>query len=148
MKLFLPQISRALPIMGSIAFPIWHQKFGIPNEIITENIIHNFSSYVLTAVEKYALSFGLDHHIPSKPNINMIKTEFEAFYYHINKHLSHLSTRRNQGCFRRFANSRISKTSLVWKVISFQIFAQTRLLNAPWVENLSYSQIQTSFRGF
>ena len=31
----------------------------------TENIIHDFSSYVLTAVEKYALSFGLDHHIPS-----------------------------------------------------------------------------------
>ena len=38
------------------------------------------------------LSFGLDHHIPSKPNKNMIKTEFEAFYYHINKHLSHLSS--------------------------------------------------------
>ena len=57
-------------------------------------------------------------------------------------------TRHNQGCFRRFANSRISKTSLVWKVISFHIFAQTRLLNAPWVENLSYSQIQTSFRWF
>ena len=45
-------------------------------------------------------------------------------------------------------NSRISKTSLVWKVISFHIFAQTTLLNAPWVEHLSYSQIQTSLRGF
>ena len=42
-----------------------------------------------------------------------------------------LGARHNQGCFCRFANSRISKTSLVWKVIFFQIFAQTRLLNAP-----------------
>ena len=47
-------------------------------------------------------------------------------------------------CFHcRFADSRISKTSLLWQVISFHIFAHTRLLNAPWVENLSYSQIQT-----
>ena len=52
--------------------------------------------------------------------------------------------RRNQGCFRRFANFRILKMSLLlWKVISCDIFTQMRLLNAPWVRNLSYSQIKT-----
>ena len=54
------------------------------------NIIHNFSSYTLKAEEKYALSFGLDHHIPNKLNSNMIKTEFEAFFYNVKRHLSDL----------------------------------------------------------
>ena len=49
------------------------------------NIVHNFSSHKLTAEEEYILSFGLDHHIPTKLNGNNIKTEFEAFYYHLNK---------------------------------------------------------------
>ena len=59
-----------------------------------------------------------------------------------------MCARRNQGCFRRFANFRILKMSLLWKVISCDIFTQMRLLNAPWVGNLSYSQIKTSFIGF
>ena len=37
------------------------------------------------------MSFGLDHHIPSKSNSNTIKTEFENFYYQTQKHLNHLS---------------------------------------------------------
>ena len=45
-----------------------------------------------TAEEKYALSFGLDHQIPCTSNKNMIKTEFEGFYYHIHEHLFHLSS--------------------------------------------------------
>ena len=54
-----------------------------------------------------------------------------------------IPARRNQACFRRFVNSRIFKTSLLWKVISCHIFTQTRLLNAHCVGNLSYSQINT-----
>ena len=34
----------------------------------TENIIHNFSSYVLSEEEKCALSFSLDDNIPKKLN--------------------------------------------------------------------------------
>ena len=56
------------------------------------NIVHNFSSHKLTAEEEYILSFGLDHHIPTKLNGNNIKTEFEAFYYHLNKQLKQIPT--------------------------------------------------------
>ena len=45
---------------------------------------------------------------------------------------------RNQGCFGGFANSRTLKTSLLWKMISRDIFTQIMLLNAPWVANRSY----------
>ena len=55
------------------------------------NIVHNFSSYELTAEETHILSFGLDHQIPTKMNENAVKTEFEAFYYHLNKQLRHLT---------------------------------------------------------
>ena len=51
-----------------------------------KNIIHNFSSYTLTSEEEYALSFRLDQHIPTKNNVKKIKTEFESFFYNIQKH--------------------------------------------------------------
>ena len=60
------------------------------------NIVHNFSSYQLNAEEQYILSFGLDHHIPMKLNGNTIKTEFEAFYYHLDKQLKHLSNKEKE----------------------------------------------------
>ena len=53
---------------------------------IVKNIINNFSSYTLTSEEKYALSFSLDQHIPTKNNTNNIKTEFESFFCHVQKH--------------------------------------------------------------
>ena len=55
-----------------------------------ENIVHNFSSYILMKEEEYILSFGLDHHISSKMNRNTVKTEFEAFYHHLRKQLKNL----------------------------------------------------------
>ena len=57
-----------------------------------KNIVHNFSSYVLSVEEEHVLSFGLDHHIPTKLKGNVIKTEFEAFFYHLDKQLKHLPT--------------------------------------------------------
>ena len=45
----------------------------------------------MSAEEDSFLSFGLDHHIPMKLDGNEIKTEFEAFYYNLNKQLQHLS---------------------------------------------------------
>ena len=47
-----------------------------PKYGIARNIIINFSSYTLTSEEKYALSFSLNQHIPTKNNTNEIKTEF------------------------------------------------------------------------
>ena len=55
-----------------------------------KNVINNFSSYTLTSEEEYALSFSLDQHIPTKNNTNNIKTEFESFFYHIQKHTKNL----------------------------------------------------------
>ena len=50
---------------------------------------------------------------------------------------------RNQGCFRKFANSRVLETSLLWKAISCDIFTQMRLLNASWVGNWLNCQIKS-----
>ena len=47
---------------------------------IKRQIIHNFSSYVLSHEEYIALSYGLDTHIPSNTNTNKIYTEFKVFY--------------------------------------------------------------------
>ena len=42
--------------------------------------MHNFSSYELSQEEHEALSYGLEHHIPSKVTRNSLNTEFEGFY--------------------------------------------------------------------
>ena len=46
----------------------------------TENIVHNFSSYVLAEEEQWALSFSLGENIFTKLNENKIQTELESFY--------------------------------------------------------------------
>ena len=56
------------------------------------NVVHNFSSYELTAEEYHLLTYGLDHHIPGKLSENEVKTEFETFFFALNKHLGHLSS--------------------------------------------------------
>ena len=45
-----------------------------------KEVVHNFSSYVLSQEEHDALSHGLEHHIPSKVTRNSMNTEFESFY--------------------------------------------------------------------
>ena len=57
-----------------------------------QNTVRNFSSYTLTAEERYILSFGLDHHIESKMTPNKVKTEFEAMYHHLDKQFEDLPT--------------------------------------------------------
>ena len=56
------------------------------------NIVHNFSSYELTAEEYHILTYGLDHHISTKLDETEVKAEFEAFFYGLNKQLGHLSS--------------------------------------------------------
>ena len=48
------------------------------------------SSYELTDDEKIALSFGLDHHIPTNINHVAIQSEFEQFYQGLVKNLSNI----------------------------------------------------------
>ena len=51
-----------------------------------KHIVHNFSSYNLSQVEINALSYGLDHHIPTNINGNAITTEssksFKRYFQH------------------------------------------------------------------
>ena len=63
------------------------------------------SSYTLTEDEYNALTFGLDHHIPTK---NIIGTEFELYFQIINCYvndvpgnkISHLKTKPRSKCDR------------------------------------------------
>ena len=48
-----------------------------------KHTVHSFSSYHLSEEEYNALSYGLDYHVPSKANNNVINTEFEKFYQSI-----------------------------------------------------------------
>ena len=48
------------------------------------------SSHQLTHKEERALSYGLDHHIPSKTNPNLIYTEFESYFQSIKHRITNL----------------------------------------------------------
>ena len=45
-----------------------------------KHIVHNYSTYSLSNEQYIALSYGLDTHIPSRTNANMIYNEFEVFF--------------------------------------------------------------------
>ena len=60
------------------------------NTTYTKKNVHNSLSYQLSNDELTALSYGLDHHIPSKFNCNRIYTEFEQFYQSLLKDISHV----------------------------------------------------------
>ena len=47
---------------------------------INKHIIHKYSTYSLSNEQYIALSYGLDTHIPSRTNANMVYTEFEVLY--------------------------------------------------------------------
>ena len=45
-----------------------------------KHLVHNCSTYFLSNEQYILLSYGLDAHIPSRTNANMIYTELEVFY--------------------------------------------------------------------
>ena len=47
------------------------------------NIVHNFSSYNLSEMERKALAYGLDHYIPEKIDKRRLEVEFEDLYQNI-----------------------------------------------------------------
>ena len=57
---------------------------------LVRNIVYNFSSYALSHQELNALSYGLDHHIPTKANRNAVSTEFEHFFQNPLKDISNI----------------------------------------------------------
>ena len=61
-----------------------------PKYRIAKNIINNFSSYTLTSEEEYALWLSLNQRIPTKNNTSKVKTNFESYFYHIQKYTKDL----------------------------------------------------------
>ena len=55
-----------------------------------KHTVHNFSSYILSYKEYTALSFGLDHHIPTKSKDVATEVEFEQFYQGLLRNLTHI----------------------------------------------------------
>ena len=55
-----------------------------------KHTVDNFSSYVLSNEEYTALSFGLDHHIPTKSKNVAIEVEIEQFYQSLLRNLMHI----------------------------------------------------------
>ena len=86
-----------------------------------ENIIHNFSSYVLLEEEKRALSFSLDENIRTKLNENKMQTEFKSFYQQFLQPRKHLSQQEqdqlNNKIRRTFENYARIKTLYKYKKI-------------------------------
>ena len=60
------------------------------NKVYLKHTICNMSSYQLTHNEGRALSYGLDHHIPSKTNPNLIYTEFKSYFQSIKYEITNL----------------------------------------------------------
>ena len=59
-----------------------------------KEVVHNFSSYVVSQEEHEALSHGLEHHMPSKVTRNSVNTEFESFYQSLLRDISTISEKR------------------------------------------------------
>ena len=55
-----------------------------------KHIIHNISSHILSKEEYTTLSFGLDHHIPSKLKDVAVEVESAQFYQGLLRNLSHI----------------------------------------------------------
>ena len=59
-----------------------------------KEVVHNFSSYVVSQEEHDALSHGLEHHMPSKVTRNSVNTEFESFYQSLLRNISTIPEER------------------------------------------------------
>ena len=69
------------------------------------NIIHNFSSYVLSSREVEVLSYSLDHYIPGCEYGKRTQVEFERFYEDVVPYTMHLPTEE-----RTFLKSKFLET--------------------------------------
>ena len=53
-------------------------------------MVHNFSSHAFSHEELNALSYGLNHHIPTKANKNAVSTELEHVFQNVLKDVSNI----------------------------------------------------------
>lgn len=67
-----------------------NQKPNSKNKNYLKHTVKNLSSYTLTEDEEIALSFGLDYHIPNKPQQIQVEAEFEKFFQTFLKRMQHI----------------------------------------------------------
>ena len=77
----LDKIRKRKAVIGNRMKPSMHIK----------HTVHNFTSYVLSDEVYKALSYSLDHHIPTSSNHSTVETEFELFYQNILSNISHIA---------------------------------------------------------
>ena len=65
-------------------------KYCDINSRLMKRIVHKFWPYNLSQVEINALSYELDHHIPTNINRTAITTEFESFFQSLLRNISHM----------------------------------------------------------
>ena len=97
-----------------------------------KNTVCNMWSYPLNEDKYNALAFGLDQHIPTRTNNNIVDTEFELYFRSINRYrndipdskISHLKTKLRNICdrynrirvpykFRRIVE-KLSRNNNIW----------------------------------
>ena len=59
-----------------------------------KEVVHNFSSYIISQEEHDALSHGLEHHIPFTVTRNSVNIEFESFYQSLLRDISTIPEER------------------------------------------------------
>ena len=74
-------------------------------DIQVKNIIHNFSSYVLSQQEEKALARGLDEYIPAKFDQRRIEVEFELFYQNVLPHTRNMTPENKTELKSKFLNT-------------------------------------------
>ena len=57
---------------------------------LVRKMVHNFSSHAFSHEELNALSYGLNHHIPTKANKNAVSTELEHVFQNVLKDVSNI----------------------------------------------------------
>ena len=84
---------------------------------LVRNIVYNFSSYALSHQELNALSYGLDHHIPTKANRNAVSTKLEHFFQNplkdisdiLESELEQIKTKLRNSC-EKYCNLKVPNT--------------------------------------
>ncbi len=76
----------------------------VPKRIVPD-IIHNFSSYVLSNREVDVLSYSLDHYVPSRDNGKHTQVEFERFFQEILPYTMHLPMEERTFLKSKFLNT-------------------------------------------
>ena len=83
---------------------------------LVRKMVHNFSSHEFSHEELNALSYGLNHHIPTKANKNAVSTELEHVFQKVLKDISNILENglryiktKHRNSFEKYCNVKVPK---------------------------------------